>query len=307
MPIKRMSMRVPVGVAVTSVSLCALFWLCSGIYLYWNNARLVNFLAAWIPFVLSILLAFVPEHKMSRTKKVVWRSSVIAVGFIWSIVLWHQQIITEQIAKEDQEKIVTTAVAKSNQHSDQQIGAVRSDVQGVKTDVQGVKNNLTQINDSISKSTSTLTDNIGKINKPQPPELARLQFSFLVGEVPYDDFPIVKRSVSQDKDGNVAVDVTFRNTSGTTAEAVDVWIYVCDICSFAAEPPGFDKPKGEQENARHMKVAILNPGAGSEKITILVKPQRVLSLFDVGFIYSCKACGKMQEIQKLMVFVLPTP
>jgi hypothetical protein len=97
-------------------------------------------LAAWISFVLSF--AFVPEHKMSTTKKILWRSGVIAVGFIWSVVLWHQQVITDKTAKEDQERIVTKAVTQSNEHSDKQIGAVRQDVQGVETDMQGVKRDL---------------------------------------------------------------------------------------------------------------------------------------------------------------------
>src|SRR5216684_8879088 len=77
---KRMSYRTALYVAGTSVATCAILWLSWGIYLYWNDLKLVNFLAAWIPFVLSLLLAFVPEHEMTPVKKFFWRSSVIGIG-----------------------------------------------------------------------------------------------------------------------------------------------------------------------------------------------------------------------------------
>src|SRR5258707_14704092 len=91
----RLSLRPALWVAFGSSSACALVWLGWGIYLYWNDVRLVNFLAAWIPFVLSILVAFVPEHKMTTAKKYLWRGGVMFVGLAWSIVLWHQQVVTD--------------------------------------------------------------------------------------------------------------------------------------------------------------------------------------------------------------------
>jgi hypothetical protein len=114
----------------------------SGVYVYWNEPKIVNFVAAWIPFVLSLLLAFVLEHKMGTPKRILWRTGVIAVGFIWSAVLWHSQVITGRTANEDRKGILRQAVVESNQHSDQQIRQVRSVVQGLRDDMKGVKKDL---------------------------------------------------------------------------------------------------------------------------------------------------------------------
>src|ERR1022692_1354441 len=111
-PGKRMSMRIPSFIGIATVVFCALIWLCRGMYVYWDDPKIVNFLAAWIPLVLSILVAFVPEHQMTVKKKIMWRGSVILVGFIWSVVLWHQQDITDRIARADQERMVTNAVIR---------------------------------------------------------------------------------------------------------------------------------------------------------------------------------------------------
>jgi len=305
LPVKQTSIRIT-WVAVVTSSICAVFWLCWGIYFYWNNARLINFLAAWIPFVLSLLLAFVPEQKMSTAKKYLWRGSVIAIGFIWSVVLWRQQFIMDITAQQDQQRIVMTAVNQSNRHSDQQIGTVRSDVQGVKTDIQGIKKDLeSRIDETIERSTSALDESIRKVNKPLPPELAKLQFSIFAQDVPDSNLPVLDRTVNRDQNGNVPVDVSFMNISGTAAEGVDVWLYVCDLCAFASEPSGFDRPQGLNEHARHRIIALLNPGAAFEKMTIVVKFPEQLMSFDIGFRYSCKACGKISDIQTAKVFVLP--
>jgi hypothetical protein len=300
---KGMSMRVPIWVAVSSASACALIWLCWGIYLYWNDVRLLNFLAAWIPFVLSVLLAFVPEHKMSTRKKILWRSGVITVGFIWSVVLWHQQVIMDKTAREDQTRIVTQAVTQSNEHSDQQIGTVRSDVQGVKSDVQGVKKDLeAKINDTISKSTSEITSGLSKVGKPEPLEPARVEFSLFTVR-PRTDPPVLLGSVQQDKDGNFPVEVMFTNISDTSADALDVWIHICDQCLFATELPGFEKPQGIEEHSRHKFIEVLNPGTSWEKLTIVVKTTpKPAGSFVIGFTYSCKTCGKMKETQKVTLY-----
>jgi hypothetical protein len=74
---------------------------------WWNNLNIINFLAAWIPFVISIFIAFVPEREMTVRQKWFWRSGVIVIGFIWSAVLWHQQVIMDTAAKTGQAEIVT--------------------------------------------------------------------------------------------------------------------------------------------------------------------------------------------------------
>jgi hypothetical protein len=305
MPDKRAPVRIAWIVVVTA-SFCGILWLCWGIYFYWNDARLINFLAAWIPFVLSLLLAFIPESKMTRTKKYLWRGSVITVGLVWSVVLWRQQIIMDIATQQEQQRIVTSAVNQSNQHSDQQIGKIRSDVQGVKTDIQDIRKDVeNRIDQSITKSTSTLNESIGKINKPIPPELARLRFSLYVQSATDSELPVLTRTINRDQNGNVPVDVYFTNISETAAESVDIWLYVCDLCSFVSDPPGFDRPQGINEHARHRFIPLLNPGTSFEKTTVLVKPSEQIAMFAVGFRYSCKVCGKITDYQVVKVSVLP--
>jgi hypothetical protein len=284
---KRMSFRVPLWVAVASFSACGLFWLFWGIYLYWNDVRLVNFLAAWIPFVLSILLAFVPEHKMSTKKKVLWRSSVIFIGFVWSVVLWHQQVITDLEAKKDQTAIVTQAVTQSNQHSDEQIGAVRSDVQGVKSDVQGVKKDL---QDTVKKSTSSLSESIGKVGKPEPPQLAKLRFTLWTDATNSEQFPLVTETTLQVHEGSVAVEFTIQNIADVSAEDGELWIRICGDCRFAKEPEGFNHFKGAPEQDRHKAFQRMLPGIALEKMTAEIVPPPIGNRFEVDLFYGCKNC-----------------
>jgi hypothetical protein len=301
---KRLSLRPALWVGFGSFTACALISIGWGTYVYWNDIKLVNFLAAWIPFALSILLAFVPEHKMSTTKKLLWRSSVILVGFAWSVVLWHQQIITEQTALADQEKIVNNAVTKSNNHSDQQIGEVRKDVQGVKTDLKDTKE---VISGMVSKTASDLTISLGKVGKPEPPELAKIQFTLFVDNMTSDKSPLLTQMVHPDSDGTVRFNVSFFNTSGTSAESVDVWLLLCDQCSFTQEPPQFDRPSGLNERMRHAMVPLLNPGTWFIKIPLAIKSTLTAPYqLNIGFKYACKACGKQSPDPQLVhVLVIP--
>ncbi len=293
---------------VVAVCTCILFR--QKIYPYWNDVLVVNFFAAWIPFVLSILLAFVPEHEMTKSKKIIWRCGVIGAGFIWSALLWHQQVVADKAAKEDQERIVTKAVFESNQHSDQQIGNVRDDVKSVKGDVREVKGNLVStthdIRNALSKSGIDISKSIEEMNKPVPSELAKLEFSFFS---PFERVPpFSTTSLDPDKDGNFPVEFTFINTSNVTAEDIDIWLELCTSCSFVTEPAGFDRPTGLTEQVRHLIVHALNPGVAMQKISFLMKPGGPITTtnyFVVAFTYSCKTCGKKQPAQIAKVYGRP--
>ena len=60
---KRMSIRTPLVIGGAGIAACGIAFLSFGLYILWDSPRLINFLAAWIPFVLSILFAFVPSGK----------------------------------------------------------------------------------------------------------------------------------------------------------------------------------------------------------------------------------------------------
>lgn len=247
--------------------------------------------------MLSLLLAFVPEHEMTTAKKLLWRSSVILVGFIWSVVLWHQQVIVDKTTRDDQERIVNQAVSKSNEHSDQQIKSVQGDIGGVKKDVGEVKIELQQ-------STSDITIGIGKIGKPAPPKLARLELSLFKDDMKATDLPILQDSITADKDGVVVMGVTFTNVSDTIADVLEVWLGVGDVCVFTEEPQGSERPPGMAAAQRHFNVPAINAGVSHPKIVLKVKcPAPIPYRFPVSFRYSCKTCGPMSKIQLAWITV----
>jgi hypothetical protein len=286
-------------VAAGEFSACLLVWLCRGIYVYWNNVKIINFLAAWIPFALATLLAFMPDHHMSHpTKKWIWRIGVMTAGFIWSAVLWHQQVVADQESQRAQQQIVDQAVAKSNQHADEYLGALRGDLT---KEIDKVQSNIgQQVGQTITESTSRLNESIGKVGKPEPTPTATILFSLWPFSA--DMKPTLSGSASPDKDGNFPVSVTFTNSSLVTAASkVDVWIQLCDACEFATEPDGFDKPPGTTDRARHRQVDLMNPGTIYPKTSFKLRTTRVLPHFLVGFTYSCAACGSHQTQEGLQI------
>src|SRR5690349_4513203 len=76
----------------------------------WNDPNIVNFLIAWIPFALSILMAFIPDSRLSMKTRVAWRGSVIGCGLAYSVLLWHQQALTQKIGFQDQQRMLTDAI-----------------------------------------------------------------------------------------------------------------------------------------------------------------------------------------------------
>jgi hypothetical protein len=279
-----------------------------GLYVYWDDTKVVNFLAAWIPFVLSILIAFVPEHEMSTIKKILWRSSVIVVGFAWSVVLWHQQVVADNAAKDDQRSIVREAVNQSNQHSDKKIESVQTEVKGVKTDIGGVKENLKDTKDTLSKmvtkSESDITSSLSKVGKPEPQKPSVIVFSLWSDDE--STYPLLKESLAPDRDGIFTVDVTFKNTSETPANTLDIWVSLCAACEWAEEIPGFARLKGMPVQSRHRMVNFLNPGVSFEKTTIKLRLlQPIYSGFTIDFRYSCTTCGKITDQQRLVIAKVP--
>jgi hypothetical protein len=304
---KRLSVRPALWMAGASVLVCALIWTGWGVYLYWNDVRLVNFLAAWIPFVLSILLAFVPEHEMTSTKKLLWRSSVILVGLVWSIVLWHQQIVTDLVSREDSENMVANAVNKANAHSDPKIEAVQTEVKGVKTDVGGVKSDLRDTKDALSKMVSKseydITESLGKVGKPEPPELAKLRFS-LVDEQVRDQGD--NETLTIGSDGTYTVDFLVTNDSNVQAENTDIWVHLCGLCTFAKEPEGFEHPAGEPANTRHRLIGSINGGVSFKKLTINFKTTALTPNVGIAFSEACKNCGKATRTKDFTLHLNPS-
>lgn len=267
---------------------------------YWNNLTVVSFWAAWIPFAISLLLAFIPDQKMKLKARIWWRSLVICCGFFYSVLLWHQQSLTAQSSFQDQQKILGEAVAQSNEHSDKELAKVQHEVTGVRTDLQDATKKLGEV---VSQSESDLNRSIRKVGKPDPPEPVKLVASLWRDNLPLDSFPLREESVVPNADGTIPVEWTFRNISESSAASnADIWITVCDSCSFAVEPPGYDCPAGTNVRTRHRIIQLLNPRIIMAKDTIVVKVDQPAPMFAIGFRYSCQLCSKgSTEIQQLLV------
>ena len=305
---KRTRIARVIGIGIGVVVLCPILVHLGRVWIprVWGDLRFVNYFVAFIPTILSILFAFVIDKELERHMRTMWRIGIVACGILYSVALWHQQELTDKSNLETQKTIVSDAVKQANSHSDEKFVDVHKEVQGVKADVQGVKKDLAdQIDKTVSKSTFSLNESIGKVGKPVSPEAARVLFSLWKDNVS-DGVPELTRTVSQGSDGNFSVDFSFTDVSTTTAESLDVWILIGEVCSYVKEPTGFENPSGTIPQQRHITIPLLNPGTSFQKTTLLLKcslsPPFKMA---VGFKYSCKTCGKMGEVQKAQVTVVP--
>jgi hypothetical protein len=310
----RISWKRPIYASIPGPVCCLGIIIARWLFLHWGEPDLllilINFGVAWLPFGVSILVAFVPDMRKAHP---LWRTAIIAAGLVYSLLLFKQQVLQMDAYRNDQatnQRSISQALQKANEHTDVEIGHVRNDVQSVKGDVGGVRHDLQETKDSMVKglteSTSTITTSLGKLGKPDQPEKSTMVFSLWPLENP-DDPPTLVKSLSPDKDGIITVDFVFANTSNTRAENMDIWIEICKKCEFAVEPPGFDKPAGTIEQTRHRIIPGLNPGTTFEKSEIKIKPQTTFgwralgTYFEIGFRYSCQTCGKPQRTQVVKI------
>ncbi len=290
---------------VVAVSITAI--LLVGLYLWFqrDSARTINYAVALVPVGLSILIAFVPDLRKAR---MAWRIGIVAVGLAWSVLLWRQQVLAEKEQNEAWARIISVAnehtdkqigtvgegLKKATEHSDQQISVVRDDLKGA----MGTLGKL------VSNTETNLNASIGKVGKPDPPDLASLQFT-LVQENSTE--PLLAALLRADKDGFFEVTFSALNTSKVAIHLADVWIDVCDRCKFAKEPAGLDKPAGMRDQTRHMQIYLLNPGAALPKETIYVSLLDPAPGFDIGLRYSCEACVKTPPTQKARITIGKMP
>jgi hypothetical protein len=143
------------------------------------------------------------------------------------------------------------------------------------------------------------------------PELAKLQFSLWKEGQTDSEFPLETEVIQQQDDGTVSVDYYFKNVSGTATDTIDIWIHLCDKCSFAKEPEGFEKPAGIDERSRHRSLGSLNPGVAFQRSTVVFKlepailSQQGISRVGLSFSYSCKNCGELEQTKDFILRVIP--
>ncbi|MGB6194536.1 MAG: hypothetical protein WBF42_18880, partial [Terracidiphilus sp.] len=236
-------------VIVLGLFVCPALIYAGRVYLpkLWSDLHVVNFVVAWIPAVLSILVAFVPDKELGRPTRIGWRIVVVICGVLDSVLLWHQQTLTDDSSNQAQKGLLEQAVSGANKHADEQFGKVHNEVQDVNKGLDQTRKDLTQV---VHDASSALGITIGQVTKPTEPEPTNLTFSLWTPNATTDR-PVMQNFLTADADGNYPVDFIVTNPSEAAAKGVEIWLTICDACTFAAEPAGFDNPVGGGDKTRH--------------------------------------------------------
>lgn len=261
----------------------------------WGSLRLVNTVVNLTPTLLSILFAFVVDKDLADRMKWRWlfRLSVVSIGAGLSLLLWHQQALSDIQSSKQISDAVTNAVTLANTHSDGRFDGVNQHVGTLESKVDNVNQQQVSLAQDFAKATGDIDTHLGNVGKPDPPEKPKFQFSLWKDDLNNSAYPLEEETVIPNSDGSVPITFAVRNTSGAKAEGIDVWVNICMSCSFATEPKGFDKPQGLSNLMRHRIIGGINPGVtvveGNE-ITIKVPPPPVRVALD--FRVTCNTCEK---------------
>jgi hypothetical protein len=281
---------------------------------HWADAdfpdKILNFAAIWLPFVLSIIVAFIPSSETRRKAHMRWRACLIGAGLVTSIVMWRQQDRAIDAARHDQEvarreqeraisKAIDTAVAqsveRSNKHSDEHS---EKQTEAVKKELKAEFEHSTQtLTGEFVKDASSIAKNA----KPEPPQIPKLAFTFFWEGLQEKEVPITTVH-ARPIDGVVTVTFTIGNVSKVPANNLQLWVRLCSVCSYAKEPDGFEKLKGSTDQERIRNVpGLLLPDVFLPFMSVAVKVPDG-SQFVIGFRYACEACGAV-EFSPFMVII----
>ena len=154
-----------------------------------------------------------------------------------------------------------------------------------------------------------------RINTPAPPptqtkapvqEKATLGFGWWSDTLGMrsDTLP-TEEQVSPDSNGVLTVHFLVRNTSSVGAERVEIWVQICQRCSYASEPQGFDRPPGEDDQTRHKLVGDINPGVSVSDNTLMIKVPTDTLFIGVAFAGTCKNCDPPTKTPDYRVWLSP--
>lgn len=303
-PERRLSLTTPLRVFAVSLWACLIVLLAREAYLYWEDDLVIGFLGAWIPFVISILLAFIPQDLEMRTKWL-WRAAIITAGFVYSLILWQGKKLDLQSAQASQQQLLNSA----NEHADKQISRVRTDVQGVKSDVGGVKSDLQSTKQDLSKmfseSTQNITSSISKVGKPDPPQKSRVIFTFIKQNMMMSEFPLTETSAEVENDV-VRVSVSSMVTNDEAAKQGTITIRLCIPCTWAEETPGLSNESGEgkesHDRVKHFTSLLPNTLLTPIPLNIGVKGILAGKIAITGYV-ACENCPPINPEKGQTVWV----
>jgi hypothetical protein len=98
------------------------------------------------------------------------------------------------------------------------------------------------------------------------------------------------------------IEFTSRNVSSVLASRAELWVEICNVCSFVTEPEHFDNPS-KDELIRHRMFGDINPGVSMEKMGVSIGIPAQYQSCDISFKYSCANCENDDKIQTLHVIL----
>jgi hypothetical protein len=138
------------------------------------------------------------------------------------------------------------------------------------------------------------------VSQPARTRNAELQFSFW----PIDPATekIIKEVTAPIVNGIVIVEFTAKSTGDLQAKKGQIWIQICDQCSFAEEPEGSEGVHNDPI-VRRKRFDSIAPGVYFDKTTLKIMPPAEGEYFTIAFKYSCEQCPPMdnKHPQKLRV------
>lgn len=281
--------------------------------------RLVNFVVESIPLVISIALAFIPSLETRRRAHMRWRAVILIAGTVITFLMWYQQVLQIDATYREQNIAVSTAVQRANEQASLQLTNAKNEitsdteqqVAGVRTDLKKSDKAIAKVTDNVSglltKEEGELNANIAKVGNPKPPPLPVLSAALWSASSP-PDYAVQEDSIQPNSEGVFKTAMVVRNVSAAAAEQIDVWLTICDLCSFAKEPAGFSRPAGMGANELWARFQELNPGADLplEKMAIkLAATTPPARFFEMGFKYSCQNCDSVSTTQILRISIIP--
>jgi hypothetical protein len=300
---------------VALAGLAVVFLSLSGRWLHghWTDAdfqdKLLNFAAVWLPFVLSIIIAFIPSAETRRRAHMRWKVCLIVAGFLTSLVMWRQQTRSMDATRIEREaaahaqqvaisQAITEAVSKSveksskhsDEHSEQQTAAVKKEMHAE------IKQFADAVTGEFTKDASTIAEKA----KPVPPGIAKIAFTFGPSGMANVS---VKTAHARSVAGVVTFTFTYVNISDVTATNPQIWIRLCPLCDYAKEPDGFTKQADAVRSDRYARPGNLAPSVFITETSLSIAIPDTIKTFEIGFQYACDNCGHVGEFQVLDVIV----
>ena len=118
----------------------------------------------------------------------------------------------------------------------------------------------------------------------------------------WDEQSQLKSEIYAPTEGDrVKFSISMFNPTSTYARNVEVWLFICDQCKYAAEPVASSRLQGTGERQRYWRGINLGPHVAWEKQTIEIEVPRPYGRLLVRMQYSCENCEADFENHDLVI------